>query len=185
MSAPKDRKAWGRDKRGGSQGPTQRGTTTKPPNLVASHTDLTWESLQCAHGKPASHGASSGCETLNGTWHAWKSSFCGVILVFPARCRHARNFVRRPVLRAGSRAILNVRDTNGVPQGDVEDYVELELTDEPVEKAVDASQLRSEYINIAAAHHQFTDGAPSTVQWHKGTRRTGEGTHHTTRTKLT
>ena len=61
----------------------------------------------------------------------------------------------------------------GVPSSDVEDFVEPELTNERVEIAVDASQLRSKYIDVAAASHQFPDGATSIIKWHKGTRRTG------------
>ena len=100
-------------------------------------------------------------------------------------CLH---FVRCLVFHAGSDTIENVHDMQGVPHGDVEDFVDPELTDEPVEIVLDASQLRSMYIDIAAAYHQFPDGAASIIKQQKGTRKTGlkgKGMHHTKRKTLT
>ena len=92
------------------------------------------------------------------------------------------SLVLSPVLHAGPRAIGNVHDMNGVSQGDVEEFVEPELTDEPVKLAVDASQSRSKSITMAATYRQFSKDAASIIKWHRTQQ--GKGMRHTTRKKV-
>ena len=67
--------------------------------------------------------------------------------------------------------LKNVYDMKGVHQGDVEDFLEFKVTDEPVEGR--CIPLRSKNINIATAHNQFPDFAASIIKWQKGTQDAG------------